>query len=561
MRLQKLFFLFIILIIIVLPLVNAKSGHISLLTVTSSNHTEGGIANVYLEVKPGTGRIFIDSFPLTKLDTQISTRFANEIACDFLDEDCSRYDFFYTIRAKATIVGGPSAGAAMTVLTISVLSDLNLDENTIMTGTINSGNLIGPVAGINEKINAAVKNGFTKIIIPKWQSTINITEIKENGLEEKITIVKVKNLEETLYHFTGKDFSKKNYELAISKEYIDLMKETSEILCNRTQIIIGELEPSNGSIYISAERFWNRSFEANAVRDYYARASYCFSANLRLRELQFENKNQEELSEIHSTILEELESIENYVNNVELETLSDLETYMIVKERISEAKGYLEKVDSQNISSTQIAYAKERLYSAIVWVNFFSLGGEPIQLEESHLRDACIKKAAEAEERINYARLYVPGLVEQSEKNIQDAMNNYDEGEFALCIFKASKAKAEANILLTALTTSEEDIENVLEEKLDAIKNIIIEQDSKNMFPILGYSYYEYSKSLTEHDIISSVNFAEYALELSKLDMYFPNEKKFSFNINFDVVQTFVIGIMTGILLILLITFQRKKKR
>ena len=93
-------------------------GHIGLLTVAESSDNStpehGGVADLYLVIKKGTGRIFIDSFPLSKLDTQITTRFASEIACDFLDKDCSQYDFFYTIRANSAIVGGPSAGAAAT---------------------------------------------------------------------------------------------------------------------------------------------------------------------------------------------------------------------------------------------------------------------------------------------------------------------------------------------------------------------------------------------------------------------------------------------------------------
>ena len=95
----------IIIIILLIPLVQAKTGHITLLTVAENgNETLGGIADLFLEIKPGTGRVFIDSFPLTKVDTQISTRFAKEVACSFLEKDCSTLDFFYTIRAKSSNV-------------------------------------------------------------------------------------------------------------------------------------------------------------------------------------------------------------------------------------------------------------------------------------------------------------------------------------------------------------------------------------------------------------------------------------------------------------------------
>ncbi|MFH1770478.1 MAG: S16 family serine protease [archaeon] len=554
MRLLKIIFLFILLI----PFASAKTGHMKLLTVGGVNET-GGVADLLLEVKPGTGRIFIDSFPLTKLDTQISTRFANEIACDFLDENCNRYDFFYTIRAGATIVGGPSAGAAMAVLTVSVLDDLEMDEETIMTGTINSGGLIGPVAGIDLKVNAAIDEGFTKILLPKWQSTVNISKIEEKGLDEKITIVKVKNLEEALYYFTGKDFSKKDYELLVSEDYNKKMKEVADLLCQRSEDIIINVEKTDESLYISAEDHLNRSIEAAMKEDSYSRASYCFSANLRLREIEFSNKTSEELQLILEETLYQWKIMDATINNTVLQTLSDLETYMVVKERLSESKAYLDEIDEKNISYETLAYAKERLFSAVSWAKFFELDGIKIQLDESHLMNVCLKKTAEAEERISYAKLYLPTLLEGAEEEISLALKEYNQGEYALCIFKASKAKAKADIILTALTIHEDEMEMVLQEKFEAIKRVIVEQNAKGMFPILGYSYFEYSKSLIEYDPISSMTFAEYALEFSKLDMYFPKENQASIHIEPLHIQLFSFGLIAGAALIMLICLRRKK--
>src|SRR3989339_1643051 len=114
-------------LIVLLPAVNAKEGHMKLLAVTETdNGYKGGIADLYLEIKPGSGRVFLETFPLTKIDTQISTRFAKEIACDFADIDCSRYDFFYTITADSSIIGGPSAGAAISALTFSLIKGVKL---------------------------------------------------------------------------------------------------------------------------------------------------------------------------------------------------------------------------------------------------------------------------------------------------------------------------------------------------------------------------------------------------------------------------------------------------
>ena len=86
---------------------NSYNGeHIKLLAVSQTNGTFiGQTADLYMTVSPGEGDVFLDTFPLTKIDTQISTRFAEEIACREAKVDCSNYNFFYKIRASSPIIG------------------------------------------------------------------------------------------------------------------------------------------------------------------------------------------------------------------------------------------------------------------------------------------------------------------------------------------------------------------------------------------------------------------------------------------------------------------------
>src|SRR3989338_3788335 len=150
-----------------------KKGHMKLLAVSDTEDGYKGItADLYLEVQLGEGRVFIESFPLTKMDTQISTRFAKEIACSELNLDCDSYNFFYTIKADTALVGGPSAGAAAAVLTAAILQGDEIDESIAMTGTINSGGLVGPVGGLKEKIAAAQKRGLRKVLITEGERYI-----------------------------------------------------------------------------------------------------------------------------------------------------------------------------------------------------------------------------------------------------------------------------------------------------------------------------------------------------------------------------------------------------
>ena len=56
------FFLIFGVLILLLPAVSAKEGHMRLLAVTETDYGyNGGIADLYLEIKPGSGRVFLEA--------------------------------------------------------------------------------------------------------------------------------------------------------------------------------------------------------------------------------------------------------------------------------------------------------------------------------------------------------------------------------------------------------------------------------------------------------------------------------------------------------------------
>src|SRR3989344_3677530 len=165
---MKTAIILVVMILVISTAAFAERGRTTLLATTDP-FGRGVTADLVLETREGTGQVFIDSRPPSKVDTQISTRFAKETACAYLGRKCNDIDFFYNIRANAAIIGGPSAGAAMTVLTVAVLENQELNDSIAITGTINAGNVIGPVGGVSEKIEAAAERGIKKILIPKGE--------------------------------------------------------------------------------------------------------------------------------------------------------------------------------------------------------------------------------------------------------------------------------------------------------------------------------------------------------------------------------------------------------
>ncbi|RJQ18137.1 hypothetical protein C4573_00245 [Candidatus Woesearchaeota archaeon] len=546
----------LLLIFLCMPVVSAQVGHINLVSVGIGENdtvTVGSTPDLYLEIKPGNGNIYMDSLPLTKVDTQISTRYANAVACDFLQKDCSKYDFFYTFRLDSNIVGGPSGGAAITVLTIAMLDHQSLRKDTIMTGTINAGGLIGPVAGIREKAIAAKQSGFKRMLIPSLFNNSNIT------FPENIEVITVTNLEEAMYYFTGKNYTKQSPAIDVPDIYTQKMFNISEKLCNRYQQLDQQVDVKK-SLKYPAEAAYNSSEQALQNSSYYSRASFCYTANVRLRELQFQGYSQEELEERYYAVHNLINKFDKYIDQKPLNTLSDLETFMIVKERIIEARQYLEEIDTKNISASILASATERYYSGVFWSDFYGVSGKTFEFEKEQLRESCLKKIEEASERVNYADLYFPNSASERARELALAYHYSDEGNYDLCLFKASKVKADTDMLLTALFVEVDQTEVLLNEKLQQTEKVLALQQSRGNFPILGYSYYQYAQSLKESDPYSALIYLEYAIELSNLDMYFPPEKKFSLPIiDYRYFLVLLIGFLGGMLVMVLIKGKSEK--
>ncbi|MGV8172410.1 MAG: S16 family serine protease [Candidatus Woesearchaeota archaeon] len=545
------------------------SGDIGLLTVSEAdNDTElGGVANLQLVVKPGSGRIFIDSFPLSKIDTQITFRFAAEMACDMLERDCSGYDFFYTITANTGLVGGPSAGAAATVLTVALLDSQMLDNKTIMTGTINSGNLIGPVAGVPAKALAAQVEGYTRILIPEWD-VVNNTPNENLSIE----VIPVSTLEESLYYFTGKDYSRPELNVPVySSEYSDMMRNITVDLCTKYgSITDGVLVMPNLISYnISVTNYSQDNFllASNAINtgSYYSAASLCFSGNVKIRSELLKNFTDTELKILYAKSLSDVNAFMNAFENdsKSLSTISELETYIIVSERLHESKELLSKMNPENISRPQLAYAIERFYTAIVWSEFSSFPGPKFEMDNDLLMVACGRKMAEAEERLNYLELYYPGTDIREE--LQLAYSYYLQTDYPLCIFTSSKVKADADLLLSAIFVPDTDLDRLFAEKISAAQRVINKQKESGIFPILGYSYYEYALTLKDTDQYSGLLYAEYSLELSNIDMYFKKHEPLTLSSGFNLINfhiyTFILGVLVGIIMASVIFVLLKRSR
>jgi len=132
----------------------------------------GAAVPLRVEIRYGTGKVLTDiDKVLFWIDTQYSIQTARNVAENITGIDTNNYDIFYSIETNDTgVVGGPSAGAALTVATIAALKELTIKDGVIITGTINPDGTIGQVGGVLKKARAAHDIGAKLFLIPTGQA-------------------------------------------------------------------------------------------------------------------------------------------------------------------------------------------------------------------------------------------------------------------------------------------------------------------------------------------------------------------------------------------------------
>ncbi len=612
---RKIRFLVILLFvsIIALPLLmyglnkdNYGAEHIKLLAVSQTNGTFiGQTADLYMTISSGEGDVFLDTFPLTKIDTQISTRFAEEIACREAKVDCSNYNFFYKIRASSPIIGGPSASGAIATITLAKLKGLKIKKDISMTGTINSGGLIGPVGGVREKIKAASEAGIKEVLIPKIevQSFNNITNksdinqsLIDYGKQLGVKVIPVSNIFDAVYYFTGKNISPKEENIN-NKEYDAIMKNISIDLCNRSHFLREKINLSeinktmilkfnlsnnsnqvldyynnvSKSILEQSDRLINSSKQAEESQNYYSAASYCFGANTKLATLILMQRDN--LNETASRVRKSIDYVNKNITK-EFNTITQLQTYLIATDRINEAVKSLNKFYKLNDSphnylnrASNLAYAGERAYTTELWLRFYNMKGREFNFDRDSLRNSCMQSIAEARSMYEYTKLIFPVDISYIKEDLSQAEKQAANENYAVCLYESAKTKAELNLISSTLGVKKDSINELLQEKLNAAKRSISEDINSGTFPIMAYSYYQYASSLEGKDPYSALLYSEEAIELSNLDIYFRTKKNKI--VNFDMLKEpkFINGFFAGLyttsvicLFILLLDYKRTEK-
>ena len=107
-----------------------------------------------------------------------------------------RKDIHVHVPEGATPKDGPSAGTAMTVAIVSVMTGIPVRKDVAMTGEMTLRGRVLPIGGLKEKLLAALRGGIKKVLIPQ-DNAKDLADIPDN-VKNALEIVPVNTIDEVL---------------------------------------------------------------------------------------------------------------------------------------------------------------------------------------------------------------------------------------------------------------------------------------------------------------------------------------------------------------------------
>lgn len=119
---------------------------------------------------PGNGRLILTGqlgeVMRESAQAALSIVKSRAIALGISEELFAKSDIHIHVPAGATPKDGPSAGVAMFMALVSLMTDRTIRSDTAMTGEISLRGLVLPVGGIKEKVIAAARAGIRRVMLP-----------------------------------------------------------------------------------------------------------------------------------------------------------------------------------------------------------------------------------------------------------------------------------------------------------------------------------------------------------------------------------------------------------
>ena len=504
----------------------------------------------------GSGKVFVDTLPLAQVDMQGSARLAVKVASALVkkDKNCDinpdSYDYFFVVRTSAPIIGGPSAGAIMTVATISLLENWMMNKTTVMTGMINPDGSIGHVGGIDKKIDAAYSVGAKRFLIPKGQGEYTGTN------DYDVDVVEVSDVNEAVENFTGYSFELEELaEEITTKEYIEAFEplanellEEAEDLYNEASDLFNDsldldlipyrvLDLATGTwIYYQRDIKNNLDYAfvlKNEGESWYSQGMYYTSTTKFFLSLissrfvyyacEYFNTDEDYRKNYVGTLIEKANSYyqekSRSARNTEINDIVSLQCVGGAQKRASQANYHLKVANnSYELGSyydciEELALVEERSESVGWWLNISSNFNNTGYIDFLDIDSLALEYIEEAQQAITYSEILLDEMGEVSNylsdayDLLDDAKDESENGYPAAALFEALEAITKANLEIETIgMETQEEYTEKIEMVNQSASSSISKSISQGIQPVLPVCYYEYGRSLLEEeDLINSL--------------------------------------------------------
>lgn len=517
----------------------------------------GVISTITISVQGnGSGRVFVDTLPLTDVDMQGSARLAVKVASALVNTDNRSHldpntcDFFFVVRTSSPMIGGPSAGAIMTAAVIALLENWTLDNDTVMTGMINPDGSIGPIGGIPYKIDAAYSVGATRFLIPKGQMTYTemVTEYQNiNGIlwentypvtrnvsdyamtNYGIQVVEVEDINDVLEFFTGWSFPvTESPDKITTEDYIAAMKPLATTLLdeartsyhNASDLFNKTTIPNRYPQYYrnqitdflnTAEEKLLESTEWYEEEVYYTSTSKSFQSLIDAHFVTFACQyfsSDDQEGFVQSVINRTFDAFQHNRELAKISPINGMVTLQCVgaaQQRIHEAASYISEANTSFQAGDDltalynVAFAQQRTNSVQWWLNISAPFHDSGTINTSMISDLAEEYLDDAQQAIVYSEIIISemgktsGYLNDAKSLLETARSENENGYSAAALFGAFESLVKANLAL-------ELVDGVTDDKLERARvrasASITESRNLGIEPVLAVSYYEYGQSL-----------------------------------------------------------------
>jgi len=522
---------------------------------------EGVVSNLTVTVEyPGRGDVYVSTMPLTQIDMQASARTAAIVASTLLGYNPLSLDFYVSMESPAIIVGGPSAGAAMTVAMMAALGEFQINRSVMLTGMINPDGTIGPVGGIKEKLEASAKVGAKVFLVPIGQTIVYEqkivykkvgpfvfqtvekvpVDIVDYGKKLGVKVVEVSNIVDVAKYVLGANIQYINLsakEPILSDSVEQALKKQISYFKNEFEKIKGTLSNIPEElidIVDEAEKLMSEAEELEEQGLTYSAASKAFQAVYTIDYakllLNYRDNGDVALEEAFEEANSTLGTVKTVLQKVKPEKLSDIGVLIASHYRLLLAQKFLRKAgelySQGNVKDTlfSIVYAKWRAITAKLWLNALGLG-EKQSVPEEAIEKYSQTIAYEASSVVAYATSLLEDLGVSSDpilnsalEDLADSRDAIEKGNIYGGLGLALSAIAEATTAIHKYFTVNVEKQKEAIEKV--AKGYIAKARELGVEPILALGYYEFAKQ--QKSILNEIYFYELSSMHAKalIDIY-----------------------------------------